>query len=669
MDVIFFSSRGPSPGGRAKPDLVAPGTHVTGTRATPGSGSGICDATRPIGNPTYAAASGTSHSTPAVSAVASLAWWWIANGQGSLQFDDGAPSVPSPALMKAWLVAHPTYLTGEGANDDLPSNAQGFGMPDLEDMFSDTPNWLLNQTEVLGASGQTWSAQFQAAIPGLPVRIVLAWTDAAGAVGTSPQVNNLDLEVTRDSTVYHGNHFSGQWSTPGGAPDAEQQCRSGIPAGGVARSVHGPGARLQHRRRWRAGQRRCDRPGLRPRLQQLRAGPTYILGVKPETQSVCSATSSSLPLMHLVGADSRIRHAIEPDGERQSAWSYGAFSINPMPVSAMAELTLGNLDGSSTGRYRMAVNATGGGIRAYPLFASGPVQRSAVRIRPCGARDRREQCRGASPCWPGRPPHRPPATGSRLPVMRHFADIVYSAETQGHIARRRIATRLRDALLLARDGAQRLWRDPGFGGASFTTTPIPGECAAGTVAASQLQHDFEGGNTDWTTIGKLQYLGDSHQPARTAGPHSFLGQDLANISDQRLASPPISLPAGQAPLILEFWSHQTLEDRIGGCYDGALLEISTDDGISWSQVPDGRIAGRRLRRPDQHRRSTTRRVASRPGAAIRATGRGRLSDSMATPGRPCGFASAWLPIHRPAACPTAFISTMFGSSPALPQAT
>ena len=38
---------------------------------------------------------------------------------------------PSPALLKAYLVANSSYLTGNDASDDLPSNNQGYGLPDL----------------------------------------------------------------------------------------------------------------------------------------------------------------------------------------------------------------------------------------------------------------------------------------------------------------------------------------------------------------------------------------------------------------------------------------------------------------------------------------------------------------------------------------------------------
>ena len=40
---------------------------------------------------------------------------------------------------------------------------------------------------------------------------------------------------------------------------------------------------------------------------------------------------------------------------------------------------------------------------------------------------------------------------------------------------------------------------------------------------------------------------------------------------------------------MEFWSHQFLENRLGGCYDGAFVEMSSDQGKNWEQVPASRI--------------------------------------------------------------------------------
>jgi subtilisin family serine protease len=88
-DIASFSSRGPTTDGRRKPDLVAPGTHVTGgvfQTDTPGAtgqasscfdATGVCGGTTidgffPAGQQFYTASSGTSHSTPAIAGGAAL---------------------------------------------------------------------------------------------------------------------------------------------------------------------------------------------------------------------------------------------------------------------------------------------------------------------------------------------------------------------------------------------------------------------------------------------------------------------------------------------------------------------------------------------------------------------------------------------------------------------
>lgn len=215
MDVISFSSRGPAIGGRAKPEIIAPGTHIQATASTNSSydGSGVCDQYQPTGQTIFASSSGTSHSCPAISGVSSLYYWWLQNNLSI--------SAPSPALIKAYLMAHVTYLTGVDANDTLPSNTQGYGMPNMEMAFDDTPRFIINQTELFTSTGNTYTWVGAVADNTRPVMITMAYTDAPGATGTSPEVNDLDLEADINGTIYLGNVFSGRWSTTGGSADAD----------------------------------------------------------------------------------------------------------------------------------------------------------------------------------------------------------------------------------------------------------------------------------------------------------------------------------------------------------------------------------------------------------------------------------------------------------------
>jgi hypothetical protein len=135
-DIIFFSSRGPCDDGRVKPDIVGPGTHVTGgvgqqtgygslgtalacfmasgVCALPGGGTvGNANNFFPLGQQFYSTSSGTSHSCPALGGGAALLRQYFIN--------QGWPA-PSPAMTKAWLMNASRYMTGLYANDTLPSN-------------------------------------------------------------------------------------------------------------------------------------------------------------------------------------------------------------------------------------------------------------------------------------------------------------------------------------------------------------------------------------------------------------------------------------------------------------------------------------------------------------------------------------------------------------------
>ena len=153
-DIVGFSSRGPCADQRKKPDIMAPGTHVTGgvaqnvrTMAGTGTaligynGEGVCGGVSSIyfpssGQQFYTASSGTSHSTPAVAGGAALVYqWFLNNGR----------SAPSPAMIKSFLMNSARYMTGTSANDTLYSNNQGMGMMNLETSFDGTPRLMRDQ--------------------------------------------------------------------------------------------------------------------------------------------------------------------------------------------------------------------------------------------------------------------------------------------------------------------------------------------------------------------------------------------------------------------------------------------------------------------------------------------------------------------------------------------
>jgi len=248
MDIVGFSSRGPTGDGRKKPDLMAPGTHVGGGVAqAPGQRSeppgnvngqantcftagGVCGG--PSGSdyfPTtqqwYTASSGTSHSCPAIAGGAALVRQYFIN-------QSMAPA--SPAMTKAVLMNSARYMTGTSANDTLFSNNQGMGLMDLGRAFDNARRQFRDQQaeDLFTATGQTRVFSGFVSESASPIRVTLAWTDAPGATTGGAWKNNLDLTVTVGGATYRGNSFTGALSNTGSTSDDRNNVESVfLPAG------------------------------------------------------------------------------------------------------------------------------------------------------------------------------------------------------------------------------------------------------------------------------------------------------------------------------------------------------------------------------------------------------------------------------------------------------
>ncbi len=227
-DIINFSSRGPvnSAGGdgRVKPDLSAPGTHIeAGIPQASYNGASVCNQYWPAGQTLYGWSSGTSHSCPAIAGGVALVYQ---------DFINKSLGNSSPAMAKAILMNSAAYMNGTGAGGNLPSNSQGMGRMDLGRAFDGSNRILVDQTQVLGATGNTYSTNGTVSDTGKPLRVTVAWSDAPGPTTGAPFVNNLDLEVTVGATTYKGNVFTGANSASGGSADTKNNSESVfLPAG------------------------------------------------------------------------------------------------------------------------------------------------------------------------------------------------------------------------------------------------------------------------------------------------------------------------------------------------------------------------------------------------------------------------------------------------------
>ena len=250
-DISCSSSRGPCSDGRMKPDLVAPGVHITGgvpqnfpapspagtgsalecfnalgVCALPGSGT-ITNTNNffPLNQEFYTVSSGTSHATPVVAGACALVRQYFINN---------SLAAPSPAMTKAFLMNSARYLTGSDADDDLWSPNQGMGEVNLGLAFDGVPRFLRDQVpgDKFTGTGQRLGFGGQIVDGTRPFRVTLAWTDAPGNTTGAAYNNNLDLVVSIGGKTYKGNVFKGQYSTTGGVADAKNNVENVfLPAG------------------------------------------------------------------------------------------------------------------------------------------------------------------------------------------------------------------------------------------------------------------------------------------------------------------------------------------------------------------------------------------------------------------------------------------------------
>ncbi|MGB9898106.1 hypothetical protein, partial [Thermanaerothrix sp.] len=116
----------------------------------------------------------------------------------------------------------------------------------------------------------------------------------------------------------------------------------------------------------------------------------------------------------------------------------------------------------------------------------------------------------------------------------------------------------------------------------FTTRPLPGACPTGAATLTAFATNVAASEPTWQ-LGNWVITNTSAHST----PYAFHVEPPSTPIMYSLVSPPITLPAAAEtlPQTLTFWLRADLEGNGTTCYDGLVLQISTNDGESWDDVP------------------------------------------------------------------------------------
>jgi serine protease AprX len=575
-DVSSNSAHGPALDGRRIPHMVAPGCEIDSVVSATGYGT-MC---------------GTSMASPQVSGAVALfiQKYRLAHAGAS----------PSTALIKAALVAASMDLNGNtDANGNpmahRPDNKQGWGRLRAD--------WLINSavpvlyydqnTRVFDNTGEDWNLSVAPADPSKPVQLVLVYTDAPGhgLGGSTPAWNNdLDLQVIAGATTYRGNVFGANgYSIGGGSADNRNNIESvwldaATASAAGAMTVRVVASNITSDALPNAGDATDQDFALV--CTNCVSQPDYTV-TAGTAQAVCTATTSTasypVGIGSLMGYSSPVNLSLTglPAGANGSVTPA---AVTP-PGSASVGLTA--LNAVAPGNYSFQLNtASASGNRsrdiglsvanatppAVPLVAPA-INANNVSVRPVFSWTAAAQASEYT---------------LELASDSFFINVVHTLTVSGTTATLPVDLNTSSLYFWRVWPANICGRGTSTISQSFTTAAAPGDCGPGTSPNVLLSNSVEGGQGAWVTSAGA---GTANWAISTARPYggtgsSWLAQNPAVTSDQRLTSPAIALPSGQSPLTLQFQSDQTMEsDGSSACWDGGFLEISTNGGGTYTAIP------------------------------------------------------------------------------------
>jgi len=317
----------------------------------------------------------------------------------------------------------------------------------------------------------------------------------------------------------------------------------------------------------------------------------FTLALDPASVAAC-AIVGSVDVNINVAADAGFSDSVDLAASGEPPGATVALVPPSVTPPATSVLTIGALDSATPGNYTLTVTGTSGAdvvtkTLGFSLNDSAP---NAVSL---SAPANNATNVGLSPIltWSAATSGGPTEYLVEVATDSAFASIVFSQTV--HDATSATVSPALDALTTY------YWRVTASNTCAvatasevfqFTTLSAPGTCTPPTTPNTLFSDDVENGDNGWTTTGSTGSSTWTRSSARPyAGDFSWFAADLDSESDQRLISPTIALPADQNPITLKFQNWREIEDNLpDGCFDGGLIEVSTD-GTTFTQIPDSAI--------------------------------------------------------------------------------
>ncbi len=311
--------------------------------------------------------------------------------------------------------------------------------------------------------------------------------------------------------------------------------------------------------------------------------PGFTLNATPADVQVCAGTPATYTVQ--VGSVADFNSPVTLAATGNPSGTTANFSPNPVPtLPGSSTLTIDNTGGAAAGSYPISIGGTATGASSESTNVT-----LDVFVGTPGAPTLTGPSNGATNV-----PVRPVFTWTGSNAGSFTIDVATDSSFTNIVYTNTVTGQTDTPNVDLPSNTQLYWRVSasnmcGAGGTSatfsFTTVALPGDCSVGTTPVVLYQYGFESGLNGWTLgSGSTGNTWADNTTSVHGGGHSWSAVDSPTVSDQRFVSPAITLPTGQDPVTLSFWHKRGLEPNGSTCYDGGILEISTNNGGTWTQV-------------------------------------------------------------------------------------